>query len=110
MVKFIDRQSNIPQIIKIDFNQDKITITNDCFSLDEKKMIKLSDIIIEEYTDLFILNCYKIFKSLNEHKFKYNIFSYDDSHLIEIMYPPLNNSNLNTGKILDFTKYLNNKN
>lgn len=37
MVKFIDRQSNIPQIIKIDFNQDKITITNDCFSLDEKK-------------------------------------------------------------------------
>lgn len=110
LVKFIDRQSNIPQIIKIDFNQDKITITNDCFSLDEKKMIKLSDIIIEEYTDLFILNCYKIFKSLNEHKFKYNIFSHDGSHLIEIVYPPLNNSNLNTGKILDFTKYLNNKN
>ncbi|MEY4463717.1 MAG: hypothetical protein RLZZ81_688, partial [Pseudomonadota bacterium] len=33
LVKFMDRQSNIPQILKIDFKQDKITIVNDCFPL-----------------------------------------------------------------------------
>jgi len=113
LVKFMDRQSNIPQILKINFNQDKITIVNDCFPLDERKMIKLSDIIIEEYMDVFILNCHKIFKSLKEHKFKYNIFSHGNSYIIEIIYPPLdksNTSNKGTGQIIDFTKYWNNRN
>lgn len=87
LVEFVDKQSNIPQILKINFQQDKITIANDCFSLDERKMVKLSDIIIEESTDIFILNCDKIFKSLKEHKFKYNIFTQETSHIIEIIYP-----------------------
>lgn len=111
LVKFMDRQSNVPQILKIDFKQDKITIVNDCFPLDERKMIKLSDIIIEEYIDVFILNCHKIFKSLKEHKFKYSIFSNNRSNIIEIIYPPLNKSNnasnKNMGRILDITKYIN---
>ena len=83
LVKFMDRQSNVPQILKIDFKQDKITIVNDCFPLDERKMIKLSDIIIEECIDVFILNCHKIFKSLKEHKFKYSLFLQELQLLIQ---------------------------
>jgi len=110
LMEFMDRQSEMPKTMIINFTERKIIINYDSFPLDEERMINLSDAIILEYMDIFLLNCRKIFKSLKEHKFEYNISSEDGQNIVTIVYPiVINNTEQKEGKILNFYKKTHNK-
>ena len=63
-MEFVDKQSEVPKTMVINFTEKKVIINYDSFPLDEERMISLSDTITLEYMDIFLLNCRKIFKSL----------------------------------------------
>jgi hypothetical protein len=106
LIEFMDRQSEIPKTMVINFTEKKVIINYDSFPLDEERMINLSDTIILEYMNIFLLNCRKIFKSLKEHKFEYSISSENEQNIVEIIYPiALNDTEQKEGQVLDFDKY-----
>lgn len=110
LMEFMDRQSEIPKTMIITFTKKKVIINYDSFFLDEERMISLSDTIILEYMDIFLLNCRKIFKSLKEHKFEYIISSEGEQNVVEIIYPiAANDAEQKDGKVLDFYKYTHHK-
>ncbi len=106
LMEFMDRQSEIPKIMEISFTNKKVIIKYDSFPLNEKRMVDLSETIVLEYMDVFLLSCRKIFKSLKEHKFKYSVSSDDESNIVEITYPIIIDKSVQK-QGLDFTKYSN---
>lgn len=106
LIEFMDRQSEFPKIIEINFYDNKAVINYDSFPLDEEKMVNLSDTITSEYIDIFLLNCRKIFKSLKDHKFEYIIFSKDEQNIVELTYPMRgDNIERQECQILNLSKY-----
>lgn len=107
LIEFMDKQSDTPKMILINFTKQKIIIEYDSFPLDEEKMTYLSEAVISEYGDIFLLSCGKLFKSLNEHQFKYKISSSLSKNMIEILYPTVKKEKkeIEDGLVLDFSKY-----
>ncbi len=109
LMEFMDRQSEVPKIMEISFTEKKVIIEYDSFPLNEERMVDISETIVLEYMDVFLLSCRKIFKSLKEHKFEYSVSSTDASNIVEIIYPiVINKSVQKQEQVLDFTKYVNN--
>ena len=110
LMEFMDKQSEVPKTMVINFTEKKVIINYDSFPLDEERMISLSDSITLEYMDIFLLNCRKIFKSLKEHKFEYGISSEGEQNTVEIIYPiVINDAEQKEGQVLDFYKYTHHK-
>ncbi|WP_341757334.1 hypothetical protein [Candidatus Tisiphia endosymbiont of Ditula angustiorana] len=109
LMEFMDRQSEVPKIMEIRFTEKKVIIEYDSFPLNEERMVDISETIVLEYMDVFLLSCRKIFKSLKEHKFEYSVSSTDESNIVEIIYPiVINKSVQKQEQVLDFAKYVNN--
>ena len=87
LMEFMNQQSENSKLMQISFSEKKVIIKYDSFPLDEARMIALSEIIMLENKDIFLLSCDKIFKSLKNHSFQYTIFSSIEGNIIEISYP-----------------------
>lgn len=106
IMEIMNGQSEDIRTININFFDDKIVILYDSFSLNKEKMIYLSEIITEDFDDIFLLNCSKIFRLLKEQKFDYNISSDGEKNKIEVIYPIKDNIvNQENGKVIDFIEY-----
>ncbi len=73
LINFMKDQSKIPKSLCITFTTHKLTIFYDGFLLTEQIMVNLSNSMIVETIDPFLLNCSKIFQSLKEHGLNYAI-------------------------------------
>lgn len=84
LIFLMKKQSEQAKVIKIDLQETKISISYDSFPLEKEFMIKLSENLLMENRDTFILDCNKIFQSLQEHNLNYYLASNIGVNKIEI--------------------------
>jgi hypothetical protein len=110
IINFMYDQSNSIKKLNIKFNKKMISIEYDSFCLDTETLVRLSENLIMKKVDIFFLSFEKIFKSLEDHNFKYEINSNKNLRIntFNITYPVIiNNPNKKECNIIDITKYKN---
>lgn len=105
VINFMEDQSNVPKCLSITFNYNKLIISYDGFLLTEQTMINLSNNVVVENIDPFLLNCSKIFQSLKEHELNYIIYNANKRNIIEIELRKDLMSNKEKAKVISLTKY-----
>jgi len=105
LFEFMDQQSDSPKAMEINFTEQNILITYDSFRLDEDLMVQLSDKILDKNMDIFFLSCCKIFSSLKNHGFLYELDHFNDQNTIKIHFPIAANVLKDEGQVFEFSKY-----
>lgn len=105
VLKFMEDQSDTPKSLFITFTTDKLIISHEGFLLTEQIMINLSNSLILETIDPFLLSCNKIFQSLKEHKLHYKTFTANKNNIIEITLRKAITTNKDKTKVINFAKY-----
>ncbi|WP_341748651.1 hypothetical protein [Candidatus Tisiphia endosymbiont of Sialis lutaria] len=109
LIHFMEDQSSLPKTLIVTFNVNNIIISYDSFLLTEQMMINLSNSMLLEIIDPFLLSCNKIFQSLREHGLNYKIFSKNKINIITITLRRTVIINKEKGKVISFAKYTPNK-
>lgn len=84
LIIFMENQSDTPKAIVIEIYRNKIVLNYDSFPLNEEKMVNLSNKLLSDYIDPFLLNCERIFGSLHLHGLKYELSNCNGVNIIEI--------------------------
>ncbi|WP_337969186.1 hypothetical protein [Rickettsia tamurae] len=105
MLKFMEDQSDTPKLLLITFTIDKLVISHEGFLLTEATMINLSNSLILETIDPFLLSCNKIFQSLKEHGLHYKIFTENKNNIIEITLRKTIATSKDKTTVINFAKY-----
>ncbi|WP_375327174.1 hypothetical protein [Candidatus Tisiphia endosymbiont of Nemotelus uliginosus] len=105
VLKFMEDQSDTPKSLLITFTTDKLIISHEGFVLTEATMINLSNSLILETIDPFLLSCSKIFQSLKTHGLNYKIFTENKKNIIEIALRKNIITNKDKTKVINFAKY-----
>lgn len=98
-------QSKIPKSLCITFTTHKLTIFYDGFLLTEQIMVNLSNSMIVETIDPFLLHCSKIFQSLKEHGLNYAIYNENKRNIMEIELRKTITANKEKAKVISLKKY-----
>jgi hypothetical protein len=101
LAKFMEDQSEMIKVMEINFNPNQIKILSEGFPLEERMMISYSKNIFCKLTDVFLLDCQKLFIALRANNFIYNIKYIDGYNSIEIEQSNSKESK-NSSKVLQF--------
>lgn len=110
IIMFMENQSNKQKEIIIHITKNKLIVTYESFFMDKKQMINISNLMLKENIDTFLLSCERLFKSLNTHDLNYELYySLDGKNIVEIAFTKTINIIKKSAKIFDFTQYSKNK-
>ncbi len=106
LIHFMEDQSSLPKTLIVTFNEKNITISYDSFLLTEQMMIHLSNNMLLETIDPFLLSCNKIFQSLKEHGLNYKVFNEKKRNIITITLSKTIITNKEKAKVISFKEYI----